>query len=186
MTLPILLQPLSGKAAVFVRGMIHYVCSHEPARDIPLRKAQAAGMAAVDELGETISVPYVSKLTKLLESADIVTKARKGKGYVLNLPSDTTALDQVIDHMGSEWGTMIEKEASEATIRMRSAMIDHMTDVGHVRIEAEEPIDKVAYQVLIEKFKAGQYDMVFVHRDMGLIDESNYPVNTIHASVANR
>lgn len=179
------LNHLSGKAAVWVRGFTEHVARTAVQKDdIKLRPAQKAGMAAVEELGDTISIPYISKLTKLLEEARVITKSRKGKGYVI--VKDDRFEDVLAELHNSGWGREIQKEASEDDIRMRSAMLDHMTDVGHVRIEAEAPLDKRAYQVLIDKFKQGQYDMVFVDRDMGLIDESNYPVNTIHASVANR
>lgn len=67
-------------------------------------------------------------------------------------------------------------------------MLDHMTDIGSVRIEAEHPLNKVAYQVLIEKFKSGAYDMVFVARDLVLRmeedDELGYPVETLRSSVS--
>lgn len=188
MTLPVELNHLSGKAAVWVRGFVSHALSHG-AGEVKLRPAQKAGMDAVEELGETISVPYVSKLTKLLEEANVVTKTRKGKGYVIT-PGEN--LNQMGEHLhDSEWGSTIEREDSDDTIRMRSAILDHMTDVGSVRIEAERPLDKRAYQVLIDKFKAGKYDMVFVDRDVPLRmveddGETGYHVETIHASVANR
>lgn len=187
MTLPIELQNLSGKAAVFVRGVIQHLDNQEPPIDMKLRPTQKAGMDAVEALGESISVPYVSKLTKLLETSGVVNKIRKGKGYVLN---KDLKFEDVADYLEDsfQWGTSIEREDSEDTVRMRSAMLDHMTDVGSVRIEAEAPLDKVAYQVLIDKFKAGKYDMVFVQRDEALFHDHGYnvAVQTIHASVANR
>lgn len=192
MTLPAELDRLSGKAAVFVRGFIEHVSrTNVQNRDIALRPTQAAGMSAVEELGDTISVPYVSKLTKLLETADVIYKNRKGKGYIVIPASNFTEMSDLLHNSG--WGRTIEREASEDDIRMRSAILDHMNDVGHVRIEAENPIDKRAYQVLIDKFKQGQYDMVFVDRDIAL-EEPNlsgehpetFPVRTLHASVENR
>ena len=192
MTLPAELDRLSGKAAVFVRGFIEHVSrTNVQNRDIALRPTQAAGMSAVEELGDTISVPYVSKLTKLLETADVIYKNRKGKGYIVIPGNNFTEMTDLLHNSG--WGRTIEREASEDDIRMRSAILDHMTDVGHVRIEAENPIDKRAYQVLIDKFKQGHYDMVFVDRDIAL-EEPNlsgehpetFPVRTLHESVENR
>jgi hypothetical protein len=190
-TVPYSISILTGKAAVFVRGLLNHI-EIESKTDLPLRPAQKAGMDAVEELGETISIPYISKLTKVLETADVITKHRKGKGYVLN--KDLNFEDTITFLTESDFGMTVEKEASEDDIRMRSAIIDHMNDVGHVRIEAEHPVDKRAYQVLIDKFKAGKYDMVFVDRDIQLVEPNEhpdehprvFPVKTLHASVANR
>lgn len=185
MTLPIDLERLSGKAAVWVRGFIEHASSQTGPGDVKLRPAQKAGMDAVEELGETISIPYISKLTKQLETSGVVIKARKGKGYVITSGEN---FNQVAEHLfDTAWGSTIEKEATEDDIRMRSAIIDHMNDTDHIRIEAENPIDKRAYQVLIDKFKAGQYDMVFVHRTVALFDEvDGNRVRTLNESVANR
>lgn len=185
--LPYELKTLSGKAAVFVRGILTYLDNDRV--DIPLRRAQEMGMAAVEELGSTISVPYISKLTKVLETLGVVDKERKGKGYAINRGKAYDRYARVI--FNSEYGQVIEGEASADDIRMRSAMLDHMTDIGSVRIEADHPLDKVAYQVLVEKFKQGKYDMVFVQRDVVLRmeDEHNelgYHVETLRSSVANQ
>lgn len=188
--IPYEMTTLSGKAAVFVRGMVEFV--DQRGDGTKLRDAQKAGMDAVEALGETISIPYVSKLSKTLQTSDILKKERKGKGYIVTRGD---VFNDFIQYLAeSDYGVGVEPEVSEGDIRMRSAMLDHMTDVGHVRIEAEHPLDKRAYQVLIDKFKAGQYDMVFVHRDITLVEPNEhpdehprvFPVKTIHASVANQ
>lgn len=182
------LSHLSGKAAVFVRGFMQHLAD-APGYEAPLRKAQDSGVREVEALGETISIPYVSKLTKLLETSGVVEKVRKGRNYRVSGHKDNGVFLQMLQVLETEWGTIIQDEASEESILMRSAMLDHMTDVGSVRIEAEAPLNKVAYQVLIDKFKQGKYDMVFVDRDVVLRMEDDgeigYHVETIHASVVN-
>jgi hypothetical protein len=169
MTLPLLLQPLSGKAAVFVRGFIDHVAD-QPGYTAKLRKAQDAGVLAVTELGETISIPYVSKLTKLLEAADVIDKSRKGKGYEV---AKADKFLETLRHLNDEaWGMTIEREDSPEVISLRSKFLDHMSREGIVRITPDAPLPKAAYQVAIDKFKSGQYDMVFVEKkyDLDLLD----------------
>lgn len=187
--LPTDLDRLSGKAAVFVRGLIQYLDKQSPSIDMKLRPAQKAGMDAVEALGETISVPYVSKLTKLLETSGVVNKIRKGKGYVLNRDIQFEAVADYLEE-SFQWGTTIEREDSEDTIRIRSEFLDLMGQKKAVRITNESPLSKVAYQVAIDKFKSGKYDMVFVDRtiDLNVMDYGDYIGElrgTIHASVAN-
>lgn len=194
MTLPAVLPPalnhLSGKAAVFVRAVMQYVDRQDRPIDLPLRATQKAGMDAVEALGETISVPYVSKLTKGLETAEAITKTRKGKGFVVNKGSRFENFANYLED-NFEWGTQIEREDSAETISVRSQFLDGMKANRGIRISKDNPLPKAAYQVAIDKFKAGEYDMVFVPStiDLNVVDYGDQ-VGWLHAtrdaSVANQ
>lgn len=167
------LRHLSGKAAVFVRGFIEHVFD-QPAYTAKLRKAQDAGVRGVTELGDTISIPYVSKLTKLLETSGVVEKTRKGKGYEVTKGERFFDLAKYLKD--SEWGQMLEREDSAETISARSEFLDLMGQKKAVRITQDKPLPKAAYQVAIDKFKSGKYDMVFVDRtiDLNVMDYGDY------------
>lgn len=182
------LSHLSGKASVFVRGFVEHLAD-QPQFTAKLRKAQDAGVRNVTELGETISIPYESKLTKLLESYAVITKTRKGKGYEVTWATRFPELIKFLE--GSEWGKSIEREDSVETISVRSQFLDHMSQEGIVRISSDSPLPKAAYQVAIDKFKAGDYDMVFVKKnlDLSVLDygdayDFNLTMNTDHVFTA--
>lgn len=158
------LNHLSGKAAAFVRGFLTHLAD-SPGYESTLRKAQDAGVRYVEELGETISIPYVSKLTKQLESSGVVDKVRKGRHYKVAGHMDNPTFITMLRVLETEWGTTIEAEDSPVTIAVRSLFLDHMSDNGAVRISKDNPLPKAAYQVAIDKFKSGQYDMVFIESD---------------------
>lgn len=171
---------LGGKAAVFVRGFIEF-CDTYPQTDdsgIPMRKAQEAGQAAVQELGEEISIPYISKLTNLLIACDVLVRERKGKHYRVKGAMNYPWLIEYLENNG--WGQGMTTELPIDQIQARSRLLDRMNDHGFVRIQADAPLEKAAYQVAIDKFKSGDYDMVFVERDL------TFDVDTITSSVANR
>jgi hypothetical protein len=161
------LQTLDGKAAVFVRGFMDHLVDNglEQADDgLPMRKAQEAGQAAVEELGEEISIPYISKLSVLLQDCKVVYKERRGKKFML-FPG--VEFDPFYDFITERsYGTSMTKELPMDQVMARSAFIDHMRDIGYWRITVEEPLSKAAYQVAIDKFKAGDYDMVFIDRNL--------------------
>lgn len=178
---------LGGKAAVYVRGFMEF-CDTFPQTDdggIPMRKAQEAGLAAVEDLGEEISIPYISKLTNLLISSGVVSRERVGRKYIVKADE---LYPWLTDHLDSNsWGRSMTAELPIEQVTARSAFLDHMNAQGAVRIKSNEPLAKAAYQVAIDKFKAGTYDMVFV--DSG-VDLKAYadgdlvkPWVTTHASV---
>lgn len=155
---------LNGKSAVFVRGFIEYCL--EPGTPTPaLRKAQEAGMEAVNELNEDISMPYISKLSKLLQEEQVVFKSRAGRHFELfpgrNLDNLSTFLTE-----NPTWGTSTKREDSADQIQARSEFLDEMKNVGLVRIEAHTPLNKAAYAIAQQKFKAGEYDMVFIRSNV--------------------
>lgn len=154
---------LNGKSAVFVRGFVEHLM--EPGADAKLRKAQEAGQSAVLELGEDISVQYISKMSKLLQEEGIVTKTREGRHFHLSPGRNLHPFVQFLEN-NAAWGTSTKRELTETQITARSEFLDEMKNVGLVRIEANDPLDKAAYQVAQEKFKSGDYDMVFIRADL--------------------
>lgn len=156
------LKQLDGKAAVFVRGMIDFIEAH-PLPDIPLRGAQDAGLNAVIEQDETISVPYISKLSVLLQQGRIISKQRKGKGFTVLRDIYFAEFREYM--IGRNYGESLLREESMERVVARSQFLDFMNENPGVRISKDSPIDKAAYQVAIDKFKRGDYDMIFVKRE---------------------
>ena len=161
------LQTLDGKAAVFVRGMMDHLTDNAlEAQDdgLPMRKAQEAGQAAVKELGEEISIPYISKLSVLLQDCNVLYKERRGKKFMLFPGVEYEPFADFIVDKG--YGLSMTKELPMDQVMMRSAFLDHMKEMGWWRITIEEPLSKAAYQVAMEKFKSGDFDMVFIDRNL--------------------
>lgn len=154
---------LNGKSAVFIRGFIEYLM--EPGNETKLRKAQEAGQQAVIELNEDISVQYISKMSKLLQEEGIVSKSREGRHFMLSPGKNLHPFNQFLED-NPTWGTSTKRELNEDQISARSEFLDTMKNVGLIRIEASDPLDKAAYAVAQEKFKAGDYDMVFIRSDL--------------------
>lgn len=162
---------LNGKSAVFIRGFMEYLL--EPGNDPKLRKAQEAGQQAVAELGDEISVQYISKMSKLLQEENIINKTREGRHFTTTPGKNLHPFMQFLED-NPTWGTSLKRELSEDQITARSQFLDEMKNIGLVRIEADHPLDKAAYAVAQEKFKAGDYDMVFIRADVHIseIDSS--------------
>lgn len=151
-------QRLGGKAAVFVRGVMLFDESNK------LRDHQEAGLAAVRELGEEISIPYVSKLTALMGAAGILDKERKGRSFTVSPGVAYDDFTKWIDE-NFEWGTSIEDLPDDQTILERSTFLDQINHDGAVRLSNDHPLGKSAYSLAREKFATGEYDMVFIKRE---------------------
>lgn len=161
------LQTLDGKAAIFVRGMMDYLVDNginQVDDGLPMRKAQEAGQQAVKDLGEDISVPYISKLSQLLQECQVFYKERRGKKFMLFPGIEFDPFYEFITE--KSYGTSMTKELPIDQVMARSAFLDHMKEMGWWRITIEEPLTKAAYQVAMEKFKSGDYDMVFIDREL--------------------
>jgi len=187
------LKNLEGKAAVFVRGLMDFVESVKDPEGVHLRHAQDAGMAAVIEADEVISVPYISKLTVLLQACRVVRKERRGKKYMLFPDLNYIAF---VEHMEKyNYGISLEKGESMDRVIARSKFLDFMQENPGVRIARDNTLDKAAYQIAMDKFKRGEYDMVFVKREYQTIlavnhdkgiEEEVTSMNVAHASVAHQ
>jgi len=152
------LQMLGGKAAVFVRGMLTDIYDHDEDK---LRKAQEAGMFAVRDLGDEISVPYVSKLSALLQDAKVITKERSGRSFKVDR-GDSFGDFWVWIENNPDWGLSVQDLPDDETVNERSAFLDQMNEDGAVRLSADNPLGKAAYSLARDKFTIGEYDMVFV------------------------
>jgi len=165
---------LNGKAAVFVRGVVDYMHEH-PVASQTLRGAQEYGAQRVKDLGEDISVPYISKLSKTMQDEGIFIKKRSGRKFVIDEGQNFWNFDQWLQNENSEWGLSTKRELSVASIENRAYFLDTMKERGYWRITADEPLDKAAYAIAQQKFKSGQFDIVFIDRDADM--------NVVYASV---
>lgn len=160
---------LSPKARVFARGFIDYMLIHtkDPALGTPLRKAQDAGLKALTDEDETISVPYISKLTVMLENQGLIIKVRRGKSFavVQGAPSVWSSFVELLE---SGWGSSLDEAIPDEVVQARSEVLDFMNERGAIIITKANLVSKPQYQLLNEKFNAGEYDMAFVKRTHNL------------------
>lgn len=146
---------LSGKAAVFVKGfMRHYA----PGK--PLRECQNAGREAVEDLGEEISNPYISKLARQLTDAGVVGKRKVGRHYVMR---DALLTKDFLDYIdgNQDWGEEIFQEAVNEVV-LKKEIIDFVEEHKGVLIHADRQLTKAAYSTLTKKFKKGELMMAFI------------------------
>lgn len=165
------IEELAGKAAVFVRGFCEYLVSRDDQNEtsiptvVKLRKAQDAGKSAVEALGETISVPYLSQLSGKIEKAGVYRKQQFGKSYNLILDNEK-ALDRVRELLTrDDYGHTVDVQFTVEELGDRSAIIHHLEEYDGVRIHAKRPAPKASYQVLMDRFQKGELIMVFCNPD---------------------
>lgn len=165
------IEELAGKAAVFVRGFCEYIVARDDLNEtsiptvVKLRKAQNAGKERVEQLGETISVPYLSQLSGKIEKAGVYRKQQFGKSYNLIL-DNPRALDRVRELLTrDDYGHTVDVQFTVEELGDRASIINHLEEHGGVRIHAKRPTPKAAYQVLIDRFAKGELLMVFADPD---------------------
>lgn len=167
---------LAGKAAFFIRGVGQYIIEradkgHDKAF---LRKAQDAGLAEVQQRGETISVPYISQLTGKLEKAGVFTKQRHGKSYTIHWTEDSlTFLDELV---ASDFGTEnTPQELSVVDLKHRSSLIRHLESHEGVVIDSTRPVPKAGYKLLWDRFNRGELVMGFFTPEQAAMLTEDYP-----------
>lgn len=164
---------LNGIGAIFARGFMEMYATKERR----LRECQEAGMAAVVELGETISVPYISKISRMLVEAGIVGREKVGrKFYVTDAPHLNDFLDFLEE--SADYGTRMR--GTQDDDRARLAVFEHLEEHGSVRSTGEQRIPKAAYKMLMQQVQSGELDIVIVKT--GLVGGFKYNGAT-HKSV---
>ncbi len=149
------IQRLNGKAAVFARAFMEAF-----PLDGKLRSCQDAGAKAVRERDDEISIPYISRLCRDMRADDLFTMTKKGRSYLVRAAGNTHSFKAWLDE-NPEWG--VEVDSAEASdIDARASMIEFLDEYQAIRINASRPLNKAAYKLLIDRFKAGKMDMVFV------------------------
>lgn len=157
---------LAGKSAVFVRGFMDYwdkYAGEDWEKAVPLRDCQEAGKQAVEELGEAISIAYISKLARQLSQEKILKKTKKGRNYYLEAGPNVTTYWAAIE-ADEAWGTDLNSEAlREVDERMKIG--DFMKENRAVEIYAEAPLPKAMYSYLMKRFTEGKYKIIFAYAD---------------------
>lgn len=168
------IKDLGGKAAVFVRGFGEYLLEldEKGINKVLLRKAQEAGLQAVIDKGEVMSIPYVSQLSGRLDQEGYFDKARIGKSY--NCTFNEAQMDKFFDLLdGTDYGVDVgTAELSIQDMKDRNAILEHLTEHEGVVIYKERPLPKAAYKLLIDKFNKGEVVMAFVSStNSGMLDD---------------
>lgn len=177
-----MLDKLTPKARVFARGFVTHMLTNitDPSIGVALRKCQDAGNAAIIDQEETISVPYISKLTNQLEASGAIIKVRRGKHFHV-VPGAPSVWADTIAKIEEGYGETMEELVSDEVVQARSTIIDYMKHNLGVVIDSARPLDRVRYQVLIEKFKAGKLKMAFYDADCrAMIADPDTNVHKLH------
>jgi hypothetical protein len=146
---------MTGKAAVFARGFMSVF-----GQNVPLRECQDAGKALVEELGEEISVAYISNLSRDMHKDGIFSKRKVGRRYFLKSADFT---NDFIDFLAEnpEWGNDVIPD-SMLEVQQRTDIIDFLDENHSVLIHHKRQMSKASYAVLQKRFKAGQLMMAFI------------------------
>lgn len=153
---PHTIMNLDGVAAVFVRGHMEKYYSGETG----LRECQEAGVQAISDLGGgSISTSYISKLSRMLRDAKIVSSDKRGRKYYL-MPSVFTEEFKAFLDADGVWGTVVVGSTSD--VHAKTAYIKHMRKYGCVKSTAEHRLPKAAYKQAMEAVHEGTLDLVFV------------------------
>lgn len=154
----------TGKGAVFIRGfMTKFEELSEKGKDIPLRACQDAGLTAVQEQSENISVAYISKLARELVEDGVVAKKKKGRKFYMQKTGKTDIFLNWLED-NENWGTDLH-EVEDLEIQEKMEIAKYMKDHKAILIFADDPMPKHQYSYLMKQFKEGKLDMVFVDAD---------------------
>lgn len=146
---------LGGIGAVFARGFMEMYETQERR----LRQCQEGGQALVEELDSTISVPYISKISRLLTEAGVVGRTKVGRKFYV---TDGKNLNDFMDWMNDnpDWGSRLTGSQDDDLQRLK--VLEHLDEHGCVLSTADNRIPKAAYKLLMQKVQAGTLDIVFV------------------------
>lgn len=150
---------LSGVSAIFVLGFVNALDEGET----KLRACQDAGLQLVKDLDGVISVPYISKLSRLLVDAQIVKRSKQGRSYVVGQGPDYDLFIQFLDE-NPDYGTRLKGSMEQDAVRARA--LDHIDQRGSVRSTKDQRIPPAAYKKLIEMVREGELDLIFVKPEL--------------------
>jgi len=155
------LMGLSGISSVFVRGYMteYHQRSFDKPGAVKLRDCQDAGVKAVEDLDGTISVPTVSKRSRLLVDAGVVSRRKVGKSYV---QGDGPNVDQFLKFLDQDedYGTRLVGSVEEDD--QRNAAWNILEEQGAIRVNAENRLPTPAFKMLMGLVNSGKLDVVFV------------------------
>ena len=173
----------TGKAAVFIRGfMEHFQEQWEKnPKPVPLRACQDAGAAAVADLGDEISVAYISKIGRELAADKVIKKSKKGRNYFVE-PSEWTDSFWVdfLPGWGENWGKELNPDAINE-MHERDQIIKFVKKHRGVVIYQDQQLPKAMYSYLMKKFNEGKLKLAFLMPDDVVMvhskeeDEKGYP-----------
>lgn len=150
-----LITDLNGKGAMFVKGYMDAFYSGTR----KLRDLQEAGKLLIEDEGGEVSVPYMSKLSRMLVEAKIVTRDKEGRSYV-SAPGKYAEEFQEFLATHEMWGTTLKGTWDDAVDKM--TILEELEERGAVRGDYEHRIPRAAYKLLQAKVMAGELDIMFV------------------------
>lgn len=152
----------SPVAAVFMRNMMEAINDKD---EVPLRQAQEKGQRAVDDMGGTISVAYISKLSRRIEGAQVLTRRREGRKFFLTRGSQYRAMTDYLEQ-NPNWGATLEQTPDLIAQAERILVAGHLNDHNHaIRVNAERKLPREAWSFLMKMYYDGKLDMAFFPTD---------------------
>jgi len=154
---------LTGKAAVFVRGFMEFYDKQVAGSDT-LRGCQEAGLQAVKDLGDDISVAYISRLARDLANEKVIAKSKKGRRFFLR---DAEYTDEFLDWLEQNpvWGMDLNPDAM-SEIGERMQILDFLDEHRAVLINKDRPVPKAQFRLLMKLFSEGKLSMAYVNSDL--------------------
>ena len=147
---------LQGKAAVFIRGFMEAFDT-----GVSLRDCQEAGKRAVEDLGDNISVPYISNLSRALDDENIIKKFKVGRKYFVKPgPGYQDFVEWWDAH--EDFGLSLTQVIGVDVVQARHSLQEHIDANGGVLIRAENMLEKDVYKYLMTKFRSGELNIAYI------------------------
>jgi hypothetical protein len=151
---------LTGMPAIFIRG---YMIAFDDG-ERSLRKCQDAGRTLVEELGATISIPYISKISRMLEDAEVLVKSKAGRSYIVGSNDNLEDFREFLD-THPDYGTRLKGTAEQD--EQRGKALDHLKEHGAILASYDEDqmLPSAAFKMLMQMVKEQKLDLAFIKRD---------------------
>lgn len=113
----------------------------------------------MEDMEKTISIPTVSKRSRLLVDAGVVTRKKQGRVYTQN---DGENLNRFLDFLDQDedYGTRVTGNAEED--QQRTDAWNLIEEHGAVRTDKDHRLPVAAFKMLMKYANNGELDVVFV------------------------
>jgi hypothetical protein len=149
---------LSGMRAMFIRGFLEYFDEQlqtKGKKTVFLRECQDAGKALVEEQGGDISVPYISKLSRYLVDAEIVTRSKQGRKFICGKGKNC---DEMLELLDGLYGTRLKGDFEDDALR--TMYLNYVERHGSIRSTPEGRIPTSVYKMFMKMVRDGELDLV--------------------------
>ena len=141
-------------AALFIRGFLESIDEN----GTPLRECQDNGRATVEEFELNMSTPYISKLSKLLGTENVIDKHKEGKHYVATPGDNFDAMMEFLEK-NPDWGNT---DGKDEQVKAKARVVN----AGYyLRASSDERLSPEAWKILYQALMDGEVEMMFYPAD---------------------